>query len=81
MYYVVADGHAYAMDHSLDTPYGAPVCTDGTIDWDAAYDFDFSNGMEGMNEEEVEYVAHICYHLQQIAKLTEEYNKQEVYVK
>ena len=76
MYYVVADGLAYAMDHANDTPYGAPVNDDGSIDWDNAYDFD-----PRMDSEELEYCAHILHHLKQIAMLTEEHNNNEVYVK
>ena len=76
MFYVVVDGNAYAMDHASDTPYGAPVNTDGSVDWDGSYDFNPS-----MDEEDQEYVAHVLYHLQKIAQLTEEHNNKGVFVK
>ena len=38
--YIVAGGNAYIIDSIDSTPYGAPVNTDGTIDWDCTYDFD-----------------------------------------
>jgi len=75
MFYVVANGNAYALDHSKDIPYSAPVNFDGTIDWDNSYEFNYYN----MEEDDKEYVAHVIYHLQQIAKLSEEH--QEVFVK
>ena len=43
--------------------------------WDDAYDITEVN----LTEDEHEYVAHISYHLQKIAKLTEEHTK--VFVK
>ena len=70
-FYLVADGNAYAIDG--DDLYGAPVNADGTVDWDAAYDFDPC-------EEDVEYVAHMCYYLKQAQQLTIEQNS-EVFVK
>lgn len=77
MYYVVADGNAYAMDHANDVPYGAPVRVDGTVDWDSSYDFSPT-----MDEDLQEYAAHVLYHLQKIAELTEEYNNTKgVFVK
>jgi hypothetical protein len=75
MFYVVANGKAYALDHSGDIPYTAPILSDGVIDWDQAYDVVWDN----YDEEEQEYIAHVCYHLQQIVKLSEEH--QEVFVK
>lgn len=74
MYYVVADGVAYVMDHADDTPYGADVRPDGSIDWDSTYDFD-----PRMDEEDLEYTAHILHNLKQIAQLSQEHNK--VFVK
>jgi len=76
MFYVVADGIAYVMDNSDSTPYGAYVNDDGSIDWDSCFDFD-----PRMDEEDLEYSAHILYHLKEIALLTEEYNNKEVYFK
>ena len=70
-FYLVADGNAYAIEG--DDLYGAPVNLDGTVDWDAAYDFDPC-------EEDVEYVAHMCYYLKQAQQLTLEQNS-EVFVK
>jgi hypothetical protein len=64
-FYLVADDHAFALDG--DDFYGAPVNADGTVDWDCAYDFD-------PNEEELEYVAHMCHFLSQAAQLTKEQN-------
>ena len=74
MFYVVADGTAYVMDHADDTPYGCDVRVDGSIDFDSAFDFD-----PRMDEEDLEYTAHILHHLKQIAQLTEEHSK--VFVK
>ena len=71
-FYIVADGNAYALDEQ-GTPFGAAVFNDGTVDWDNAYDFDPS-------EEELDYVAHVCYHLQQVHDLTKEHH-QEVFIK
>ena len=70
-FYLVADGNAYAIDG--DDLYGAPVNEDGTVDWDCAYDFDPC-------DEDVEYVAHMCYYLKQAQQLTLEQNN-EVFVK
>jgi len=70
-FYLVADGNAYAIDG--DDLYGAPVNLDGTVDWDSAYDFDPC-------DEDVEYVAHMCYYLKQAQQLTLEQNN-EVFVK
>tara|TARA_B100001964_G_C13946397_1_gene471337 strand:- start:340 stop:564 length:225 start_codon:yes stop_codon:yes gene_type:complete len=74
MYYIVADGNAYIMDSIDSTPYGAAVNSDGTIDWDCTFDFD-----PRMDEELMEYTAHVLHNLKQIAQLTQEYNK--VFVK
>jgi len=70
-FYLVADDHAFALDG--DDFYGAPVNADGTVDWDAAYDFD-------PNEEDVDYVAHMCYYLKQASQLHTEHTS-EVFVK
>ena len=50
---------------------------DGTPDWDASYDFDFERGMD---DDEAEYVIHMCNLLQQTVDLSKEFNK-EVFVK
>jgi hypothetical protein len=71
-FYLVADGNAYALDKD-GVPFGAPVNTDGSIDWECAYDF-------APNEEDVEYVAHICQLLIQAQALTTEFHH-EVFVK
>jgi hypothetical protein len=76
MFYIVANNTAYALDHSNDVPYKAPVLSNGMIDWDQSYDVNY----EDLTEDEQEYVAHIFYHLQQVAQLTEEHN-QTVFVK
>ena len=70
-FYLVSGDHAFALDG--DDFYGAPVNADGTVDWDCAYDFE-------PNEEDVEYVAHMCYYLKQAAQLHIEHT-QEVFVK
>jgi hypothetical protein len=70
-FYLVADGSVFALDDD-GVPFGAPVKTDGTPDWDCAYDFD-------PNEEDVEYVAHMCYYLKQAEQLHNEQN--QVFVK
>lgn len=75
MYYIVISNKAYGIDHPSDVIYSADVLEDGTVDWDNAYDIEWNL----LNEEESEYVAHIAYHLQEVAKLSEEH--QEVFVK
>ena len=70
-FYLVADGNAYAIDG--DDLYGAPVNADGTVDWDAAYDFDPC-------EEDVEFVAHMCDKVMQAKALHDE-QFSEVFVK
>ena len=72
LFYLVAGGNAYAIDDE-NIPFGAPVKLDGTIDWDAAYDFEPC-------DEDVEYVAHMCYYLKQAAQLHTEHQS-EVFVK
>lgn len=75
MHYIVTNGNAYALDHSGDVLYSADVLEDGTVDWDNAYDI----AWELLDEEQQEYVAHVAYHLQEVAKLSEEHL--EVFVK
>ena len=70
-FYLVAEGNAFAIDG--DDLYGAPVNEDGTVDWDCAYDFEPC-------DEDVEYVAHMCYYLKQAAQLHTEHQS-EVFVK
>lgn len=71
-FYLVADDIAFALDCD-DVPFGAPVKSDGSPDWDCSFDFD-------PDQEDVEYVAHMCYYLKQAASLHEE-QTQEVFVK
>ena len=71
-FYIVADGNAYAMEDD-GYMFGAPVFEDNTVDWNSAYDFE-------PNEEDVEYVAHMCKMLQDIKALTIEQTN-EVFVK
>tara|TARA_Y100000004_G_scaffold173195_1_gene210807 strand:+ start:536 stop:766 length:231 start_codon:yes stop_codon:yes gene_type:complete len=71
-FYVVADGNAYAMEDD-GYMFGAPVFEDNTVDWNSAYDFE-------PDEEDVEYVAHMCKMLQDIKALTIEHTN-EVFVK
>ncbi len=71
-FYIVADGNAYAMDDD-GYIFGAPVNTDGSIDWECAYDF-------APNEEDVEYVAYMCNMLLDMQSLTNEHHN-EVFVK
>jgi hypothetical protein len=75
MHYIVTNSNAYAIDHAGDAIYSADVLEDGTVDWDNAYDI----AWELLDEEQQEYVAHVAYHLQEVAKLSEEH--QEVFVK
>lgn len=76
MHYIVTNNTAYALDHPNDSIYGAPVLEDGTVDWDDAYEI----AWESLDEQEQEYIAHVAYHLQEVAKLSEEYLS-EVFVK
>tara|TARA_B100000900_G_C20204546_1_gene563259 strand:+ start:406 stop:633 length:228 start_codon:yes stop_codon:yes gene_type:complete len=71
-FYLVADGNAYAIEDD-GYMFGAPVLTDGTVEWTSSYEFDPC-------EEDVEYVAHMCQLLQQAQALTIEQNN-EVFVK
>lgn len=65
-FYIVADCDAFALDEN-GVPFGAPVDEDGNVDWNASYDFDPCEG-------DVEYIAHMCYHLTEMAKLYQEHN-------
>ena len=71
-FYLVADDTAFALDCD-NVPFGAPVDSNGNPDWDAAFDFD-------PNEEDVEYVAHMCYYLKQAEQPHSE-QLDEVFVK
>ena len=75
MFYIVAAGNAYAIDHSTDAMYGMTCYDDNTVDIDDCFDINWHD----LDDEEREYLVHVAYHLQQIAKLTEEH--QEVFVK
>lgn len=72
-YYLVANEDAFILDDDGITVYGAPVNPDGTVNFDAAYDFDPS-------EEDVEYVAHMSKLVLDMAALYFE-NNMEVFVK
>jgi len=71
-FYIVADGNAYAMDDD-GYMFGAPVFEDNTVDWECSYEFT-------PDEEDVEYVAHMCKMLQDVKALTIEHT-QEVFIK
>ena len=73
-FYLVADGNAYALDED-GTVFGAAVFQDGTIDWENSYAFS-----DHLEEDELEYVAHMCQLLVQAQALTNE-NNQEVFTK
>jgi hypothetical protein len=62
VYYIVADGNAYALDEN-GVAFGAPVCIDGSVDWEGSYDFN-------PNEEDVEYVARMCHLLTEAASMS-----------
>ena len=72
-FYIVANEDAFILDDDGVTVYGAPVNTDGTVDFECAYDFDPC-------EEDLEYVAHMSNYLIESAKLYHEHNV-EVFVK
>lgn len=72
-FFIVANEDAFILDDDGITVYGAPVNDDGTVDFDAAYDFDPC-------EEDLEYVAHMSKCLIDSAKLYYEHNV-EVFVK
>ena len=72
-FYLVAGNDAFALDEDTGIVYGCFVDDDGTIDWDCAYDFDPC-------DEDVEYVAHMCYYLKQASQLHTEHTS-EVFVK
>jgi len=63
--YIVAGGNAYIIDSINGTPYGAPVNTDGTIDWDCTFDFD-----PRMDEDLMIQTNQILHTLKQLAQLT-----------
>ena len=71
-FYIVADGNAYAMEDD-GYMFGAPVFEDNTVDWNSAYDFE-------PDEEDVEYVAHMCDKVMQAKALHDE-QFSEVFVK
>ena len=66
-FYLVAGNDAFALDDDTGIVYGCYVDNNGMIDWDCAYDFE-------PNEEDVEYVAHMCYYLKQAAQLHTEHD-------
>jgi len=73
-FYLVADGNAYALDDE-GIAFGAPVNEDNSVDWEHSYAFS-----DCLEEDEIEYIAHMCQLLKQAQALTtEHYN--EVFVK
>ena len=72
-FYLVANEDAFILDDDGVTVYGAPVNTDGTVDFECAYDFDPC-------EEDLEYVAYMSNYLIQSAKMYHEHNV-EVFTK
>jgi len=72
-FYLVANEDAFILDNDGVTVYGAPVNSDGTVDFECAYDFDPC-------EDELEYVAHMSKCLIDSAKLYHEHNV-EVFIK
>ena len=72
-FYLVANEDAFILDDDGVTVYGAPVNADGTVDFDASFDFDPC-------EEDLEYVAHMSKCLIDSAKLYYEHNV-EVFIK
>ena len=72
-FFIVANEDAFILDDDGVTVYGAPVNADGTVDFDAAFDFDPC-------EEDLEYVAHMSKYVIESAKLYYEHNV-EVFVK
>lgn len=71
-FYLVADGNAYAIEDD-GYMFGAPVNTNGTVDWESSYEF-------SSEEEDVEYIAHMCQLLSQAQALTIEQNN-NVFIK
>jgi hypothetical protein len=72
-FYIVADCDAFALEDDGMTVFGAPVNSDGNVDWDDAYYFD-------SYDEDIEYIAHMSNLLVQSAKLYHEHNV-EVFTK
>ena len=72
-FYLVSNEDAFILDEDGVTVYGAPVNEDGTVDFDASYDFDPC-------EEDLEYVAHMSKLVIDSAKLYYEHNV-EVFIK
>ena len=57
LFYLVADGNAFAIEDD-GYMFGAAVNDDGSVDWSGSYEF-------SPDEEDVEYVAHMCNLLKQ----------------
>ena len=72
-YYLVVNEQAFALEDDGMTVFGAPVNSDGNVDWDDAYYFD-------SYDEDIEYIAHISNLLVQSAKLYQEHTV-EVFAK
>ena len=72
LFYLVADGNAFAIEDD-GYMFGAAVNDDGSVDWSGSYEFN-------PEEEDVEYVAHMCNLLKQAQQLSQEHI-QEVFIK
>ena len=72
-YYLVVNEQAFALEDDGMTVFGAPVNSDGNVDWDDAYYFD-------SYDEDIEYIAHMSNLLVQSAKLYQEHTV-EVFAK
>ena len=72
LFYLVADGNAFAIEDD-GYMFGAAVNDDGSVDWSGSYEF-------SPDEEDVEYVAHMCNLLKQAQQLSQEHI-QEVFIK
>jgi hypothetical protein len=71
-FYLVADGNAFAIEED-GYMFGAPVDDDGSVIWDCAYEFD-------PDDQDVDYIAHMCQLLQYAQSLTFEQTN-EVFIK
>jgi hypothetical protein len=71
-FYLVADGNAFAIEED-GYMFGAPVSEDGSVNWDSSYEFD-------PDDQDVDYIAHMCQLLQHAQSLTIEQTN-EVFIK
>ena len=65
-FYLVADGNAFAIEED-GYMFGAPVDSNGVVVWQDSYEF-------VPNDEDVEYIAHMCNLLKQAQELTTEHD-------